>query len=363
MEEMKNIEFNDKLQKEKYATITYSGNLFKENSASCYIVYGYGDSWEHTTEQEMIKNENGFTVDLKILNYDKLNFCFRNEVYNWDNNNSQNYSSPINNPEATPSFILNEDILVNILSSIYERDISKIENTKIKEFTVEEERVVPIALEESIGSVEIENSLAEDLNKVLIDIYENSVSEENQVEGTTDTDYNMSNVIDEVLSPLIENVEINNEQNINDVSSPIMDRVSDEFFKEFIDNIENFEDIKDSSEKELNTVVNDVVDSISKQDVNNITSDLGEEEEINKQAVELVNTVLDQVINSVEIKGENVKEQNALMVTDENKFVVSARQLSSFYIFRKRIRLALYKVFYAIPRMLKSFYGEDASNK
>ena len=59
------------------------------------IVFGFDDEWNNTTEQEMIKTENGFTANIKILDFHNFNFCFRNENDCWDNNEGQNYIFPL----------------------------------------------------------------------------------------------------------------------------------------------------------------------------------------------------------------------------------------------------------------------------
>ena len=85
------IKFSNNLTKNGKTTITYSGSLFRTGSEAVTLVYGFGDNWEHTTEKEMTKNENNFSVEVDLLNYNKINFCFRNSNNIWDNNNYLNY--------------------------------------------------------------------------------------------------------------------------------------------------------------------------------------------------------------------------------------------------------------------------------
>ena len=84
------IKFGNNLIKNKTCTITYSGMLFQNNSEFVNIVYGFGNEWHHTIEQEMERTEDGFVVEVNMLDYDTFNFCFRNSNYEWDNNNYQN---------------------------------------------------------------------------------------------------------------------------------------------------------------------------------------------------------------------------------------------------------------------------------
>lgn len=54
------IKFSGNLIQNKTTEITYSGYLFKNNSDSVSIVYGFGDSWSNTQEAEMEKTPNRF---------------------------------------------------------------------------------------------------------------------------------------------------------------------------------------------------------------------------------------------------------------------------------------------------------------
>ena len=92
MELVKNIFFNtDKLIQGANVKISYTGKLFQENSEEVFIHYGFGDNWDNVTEDPMNKTELGFQVELDLNNSNKLNLCFRNSNYEWDNNDGQNY--------------------------------------------------------------------------------------------------------------------------------------------------------------------------------------------------------------------------------------------------------------------------------
>ena len=107
MEVTKDIIFSTNLFQNETVKLTYKGYLFKANSTEVSIVYGYGDNWENTTEQPMQRTLNGFITDIKIDNFDKINFCFKNSYEEWDNNNYQDYHvdilPPISTNESEPS--------------------------------------------------------------------------------------------------------------------------------------------------------------------------------------------------------------------------------------------------------------------
>ena len=120
------IKFGGNLIKNKTCTITYSGTLFQNNSEFVNIVYGFGNEWHHTKEQEMEKTEDGFVVEVNMLDYNEFNFCFRNSNYEWDNNNNQNYTSPITEEaQEEINFIINDNsVITNIMTNLCEIDVS-----------------------------------------------------------------------------------------------------------------------------------------------------------------------------------------------------------------------------------------------
>ncbi len=101
MELVKNIFFNtDKLIENTKVKISYTGKLFDENADSVFIHYGYGLQWDNVSEIEMEKSELGFQAEIELLSGESLNLCFRSSNNEWDNNNGQNYSFPIEKYEV-----------------------------------------------------------------------------------------------------------------------------------------------------------------------------------------------------------------------------------------------------------------------
>ncbi len=93
MEFTKDIEFNSSPVASQELIVTYHG--FLSESTELTIVYGFGESWNHTTETPMEKTSVGFTAKINLLDFDTFNFCFRNSNYEWDNNCNSNYISAI----------------------------------------------------------------------------------------------------------------------------------------------------------------------------------------------------------------------------------------------------------------------------
>ena len=99
MELSKNIFFNtDKLIQNTVVKVSYSGLFFENNSEEVYIHFGFGDNWDNVSEIKMEKTELGFQTEIELLESNTLNFCFRNENNEWDNNNNQNYIFELEKP-------------------------------------------------------------------------------------------------------------------------------------------------------------------------------------------------------------------------------------------------------------------------
>lgn len=272
-----NIKFSNELIENKTCTITYSGFLFQNNSDSVSIVYGFGNEWNHTSEQKMEKTNEGFVAEVNMLNYDSFNFCFKNANNEWDNNNYQNYGSPISKQEPEEiNFIINdESVITNILNNLFEVDLSEIQDTKpiktvetlsnveiaqsnIEEAKVEEvpsientpfdieiEENIPVNIEDSLVNVTEAESLDQDIENIFNDIYQgitvenkNGVSEEENIQNVSveKSEFNMNNLIDEILSPIVKSSLFEEEEEkeiLENYSSTQND--STNFFEDFDD--------------------------------------------------------------------------------------------------------------------------------
>lgn len=102
MELVKNIFFNtDKLVENTKVKISYTGVLFQANSEEVFLHFGFGEDWEQTADLKMEKTELGFQAEIELVESPLLNFCFKNENDEWDNNNNQNYIFPIEKIELS----------------------------------------------------------------------------------------------------------------------------------------------------------------------------------------------------------------------------------------------------------------------
>ena len=296
------VKFSNDLIKNNKTTITYSGSLYRMGSESVTLVYGFGDNWDNTTEKEMIKTEDGFSVEVDLLNYDKINFCFKNSDNVWDNNNYLNYVAPLSEPEKDYSFIINENLIDEMLNQLFEIDLAASEASHVTEtvtnqvdlfdepFEIEIPEETPADIQEYIVDSVDEPTLTEDLQVAF------SSNEVQELSRDDIVNFDMESLIDEILSPIIE-------------------------------------------AKVLETKTNKVAVKLDELDADRNIFNIEDEE-----------SLLDGL--SGETSLVEVKDS-------EPGFLVSARSLNKFYMIKKRIKLAVYKFFTAIPKILEANFNSE----
>ena len=294
MEFTKDIKFSNILRGNKISQITYTGDLFQKNSESVAIVYGFGENWEHTTEQDMEKTENGFITEIEMKNdFDTFNFCFRNGNYEWDNNQSFNYISPI---QPAILDVKQVETVENFRTNLDET------NSIDVDFIIE---VLDSLLKEELittNNVSVQNSEKQQILEDILAEEETTVQSPVLMEN-----FDMDALIENILNPVI-NFEKTEE---------------DEF-----ENIINFQEI-----------------------------DLGLQEELKQ---ELENSIANFVVEENNVAVAETKEsESALIPTSEDVYLVSPRKLRKFYLLTKRIKLAFYKLFVAVPKLLFGNFGEN----
>ena len=106
MDFTKDIYINkDKVYENQEIVILYKGYLFSNNLTSdVYLSYGYGKMWDNKNEIKMKPSTFGYLATVKIETGENLQFCFRDNNGNWDNNNSTNYVLPIYEDNSALSF-------------------------------------------------------------------------------------------------------------------------------------------------------------------------------------------------------------------------------------------------------------------
>lgn len=230
------IKFSSNLTENQETTITYSGYLFKKNSSSLKIVYGFGSNWMYTKEQEMEKTENGFVANVKMLNFSDFNFCFKNPNNEWDNNFGKNFSAPISEYKVEEAFVLNENVIDDILTNLVQCDVSKVEKTVTPTATE-----VKTAVQEIKVTEELSNSTSSEkqtpLNNISIENFQNRIKVENYKNIYIDEP---TNVVDSVVDNIVDDLANNSVHIEESVETPV-DTIVNDMIDNLYENSQNIE--------------------------------------------------------------------------------------------------------------------------
>lgn len=78
----------------KEVSILYEGLLAHSGAGQVYLHCGFGDqkSWQETKDLPMERRPEGWEKTIRLQQGNQLNFCFRDGIDNWDNNNGANWA-------------------------------------------------------------------------------------------------------------------------------------------------------------------------------------------------------------------------------------------------------------------------------
>lgn len=81
--------------------IKYKGALAESAAGKIYLHAGFGtEAWEKILDVPMKKTrDGGWSVTIPVDEPSNLNFCFRDEAQNWDNNQGRNWSYQVHGRE------------------------------------------------------------------------------------------------------------------------------------------------------------------------------------------------------------------------------------------------------------------------
>lgn len=159
----------------RFAKLTYNGSMFQQGAQEVYVHLGFGLLWEGLREIKMTRSENGFEAEIPLVKADTLNFCFRDNWNNWDNNSYQNYSYEVKRYEASkPLDTINITEAVN--DSINQLNhVAEIEaNIYIDTNTVE----MPVQSFKDTSASKVETSVPHvELSQSLVPTFDNEFSQ------------------------------------------------------------------------------------------------------------------------------------------------------------------------------------------
>lgn len=416
MEFTNEIYFNDKLVENKTAKINYNGRLVREGSNEITMVYGFGSNWDHTQEKAMNKSNNGFETEIKIEQFDTLNFCFRNENYNWDNNNSFNYISPIEKQEEVSNIVeesntekeienkeesfsnaqleLNNleneiSLLFDELFSLPDDNVQTIEQQSKSEKTVtpsfipyEDEKVENKtnnfdldALIEEILSPVISNtdSAAALIENVVPKIEEPATLEfkDDEISDFPTHVQKTSTLVEDILVPYYQNTQeqsLNNKEvnfnldNLVENLSTKTEEIKETPVTPSFSKIENIEELFEQS-----PVIETVAENINKIETNEVQVQEKKKDFTiieDEETEEFINepSLLEEVVHQKE--DSRVEENVALSVvkSEQNDLLISPRKLNKFYFLKKKVKLTFYKALVAVPKFLQKQFNSSDNN-
>ncbi len=78
----------------KRISILYNGRLKNTGAEQIYLHYGQGNknSWHRVNEQPMENQAQGWEKTVQLAENKQLNFCFKDNTDNWDNNQGSNWA-------------------------------------------------------------------------------------------------------------------------------------------------------------------------------------------------------------------------------------------------------------------------------
>lgn len=110
----------DKLIEGRTVKLIYKGVLATPDTNEIYVHYGFGLLWENLQEVKLDKiSDTCYEADITLTSSDSINFCFRDDKNNWDNNETKNYSEEIVKEEITVAKVEPTDIEVPKLKKSY----------------------------------------------------------------------------------------------------------------------------------------------------------------------------------------------------------------------------------------------------
>lgn len=91
----------DNLIEGKTTKLTYNGILAQNGANEIYVHFGFGLLWDNLQEIKLDKVDDHFETEITLTSCEDINFCFRDENNNWDNNDTKNYCASISKEEVT----------------------------------------------------------------------------------------------------------------------------------------------------------------------------------------------------------------------------------------------------------------------
>ena len=337
MELIKDIYFNtDKLIENTKVKVSYTGKFYQKNSDHVFIHYGYGKNWNNVNEVEMIKTDLGYQTELELVGGDTLNFCFKNQNNEWDNNSGQNYIFNIEKPNVnqygkTTVGANNTTPTGTFFGKTFETTVQPISNSN------------NIETNPTVGNLVISNN--GNNNNIISGIIEDAVigtpnsvdtvinKADNISEIGNSTLNNITPTLNNVITPVIENTTPNLN---NEMTQKITYNLGGTITPSPISTPTKFENTKINIITPLSTAIKNTAN----QAVN-----------ITKNTVNKVTTATKNYINQNQDK-KQIQTQNALTVKP-----------TGFNAWTQKVKTTIGKFFAYVPKLISGNYKRNVTDK
>ena len=343
MELVKDIYFNtDKLIENTKVKVSYTGKFYQGNNKQVFIHYGYGKDWNNVNEVEMIKTDLGYQTELNLVGGDTLNFCFKNQNNEWDNNSGQNYifnieKQTVNQFGKTTVGITNPGTTGSFFGKTFGSPEEQTNNTNIFEAITTNEPAIPTADENNTISGIIEDNVIGTPNSI------DTVFNPNQA-GTINTVESAGNIEMPTFGTVIEPTIIPNTELTNPINDPVATNLDNGITQKITYNLNAATPtVTTKWENAKVNIINPVAKAL-KTTANQAVS-------ITKNTVTKVTTVTKNYINQNQ-KTNQAQTQNSLTV-----------QPSGFTAWTQKVRATVGKFFSYVPKLISGNYKRNVSNE
>jgi len=79
------------VHKGDHITVIYNGILSSDGAEDVILHSGYNDHWTDEFDHHLRKTNRGWETTFLVNNASTINFCFKDNANNWDNNNGNNW--------------------------------------------------------------------------------------------------------------------------------------------------------------------------------------------------------------------------------------------------------------------------------
>lgn len=343
MELVKDIYFNtDKLIENTKVKVSYTGKFYQGNNQKVFIHYGYGKDWNNVNEIEMIKTDLGYQTELNLVGGDTLNFCFKNQNNEWDNNSGKNYifnieKQTVNQYGKTTVGTTGSSTTGSFFGKTFGTTEKTTNNGNIFETITTNNPTIPVTDEDITISGIMEDNIIGTPNSI------DTIFNPNQA-GNINTVETIGNIEIPTVGTTVEPTVIPNTELTNPIVEPVTTNLDNGITQKITYNLDVA--TPTVTTKWENTKVN-IINPVAKA----LKTTANQAVTITKNTVNKVTTATKNYINQNQ-KTNQVQTQNSLTV-----------QPTGFAAWTQKVKTTVSKFFSYVPKLISGNYKRNVSNE